>query len=143
MPRAGSADWLKEFTTPIVPRSLPEVLSGLRVPAGLALLPPPPLPGRGDFPARRRWARGGGALSAARLMAAAGAAPSGDAKRTEGDEWYDSGLGSLGEGQLAPLSHSPGPGPESPEEAPPEAPEPEAEVWLRHVLSFVSEDGDT
>lgn len=100
-------------------------------------------PGRGDFPARRRWARGGGALSAARLMAAAGAAPSGDAKRAEGDEWYDSGLGSLGEGQLAPLPHSPGPGPESPEEAPAAAPEPEAELWLRHVLSFVSEDGDT
>uniref|UniRef100_A0A8B9TKR0 NFKB inhibitor beta n=1 Tax=Anas platyrhynchos TaxID=8839 RepID=A0A8B9TKR0_ANAPL len=46
-------------------------------------------------------------------MAAAEAAapppPGEGGKRPEGDEWCDSGLGSLGDGQLAPLPPSPGP----------------------------------
>ncbi|XP_074713843.1 LOW QUALITY PROTEIN: NF-kappa-B inhibitor beta [Strix uralensis] len=98
-------------------------------------------------------------------MAAAGApVPPGEVKRPESDEWCDSGLGSLGEGQLGPLPASPGPaspgpalGPvtaavgavrlaEPPEGAvvvspPPAAVDPAA--WLRHVLGFLTEDGDT
>lgn len=89
-------------------------------------------------------------------MAAAEAAappPAGDGgKRPEGDEWCDSGLGSLGDGQLAPLPASPGPlpgpgglpgSPPGNEEAPAAAAAPDPEAWLRHVLSFVTEDGDT
>ncbi|XP_041267803.1 NF-kappa-B inhibitor beta [Onychostruthus taczanowskii] len=72
------------------------------------------------------------------MAAAAPAAPAapGEAKRPEGDEWCDSGLGSLGEGPLGPpLPASPGA----------ESPEPLADpaAWLRHVLSFVTEEGDT
>ncbi|XP_027487181.1 LOW QUALITY PROTEIN: NF-kappa-B inhibitor beta-like [Corapipo altera] len=72
------------------------------------------------------------------MAAAAPAAPPapGEAKRPEGDEWCDSGLGSLGEGPLGqPLPDSPGP-------EPPESPA-DPSAWLRHVLSFVTEDGDT
>ncbi|XP_068854485.1 NF-kappa-B inhibitor beta isoform X2 [Aphelocoma coerulescens] len=72
------------------------------------------------------------------MAAAAPAAPAapGEAKRPEGDEWCDSGLGSLGEGLLGPpLPASPGA----------ESAEPLADpaAWLQHVLSFVTEDGDT
>ncbi|XP_005534272.1 PREDICTED: NF-kappa-B inhibitor beta [Pseudopodoces humilis] len=66
---------------------------------------------------------------------AAPAAPS-EAKRSDGDEWCDSGLGSLGEGPLGP------PLPASPGAESPETPADPA-AWLRHVLSFVTEDGDT
>ncbi|XP_074932474.1 NF-kappa-B inhibitor beta [Phalacrocorax aristotelis] len=102
-------------------------------------------------------------------MAAAEAAaptPPGEVKRPEGDEWCDSGLGSLGEGQLGLLPASPGPaspGTERPGSGPgtaavgavrlTEAPEEEEEeevaaavdpaAWLRHVLAFLTEDGDT
>lgn len=72
------------------------------------------------------------------MAAAAPAAPAapGEAKRPEGDEWCDSGLGSLGEGPLGPpLPASPGAEPPSPLADP--------AAWLRHVLSFVTEDGDT
>ncbi|XP_075346178.1 LOW QUALITY PROTEIN: NF-kappa-B inhibitor beta [Mycteria americana] len=112
-------------------------------------------------------------MAAAEAAAQAAApAPPGEVKRPEGDEWCDSGLGSLGEGQLGPLPASPGPaspGPERPGPAPgpvtaaggavrlaepPEeaaavaaSPPPAAAVdpaaWLRHVLSFLTEDGDT
>lgn len=94
---------------------------------------------------------------------AAAAAPSpGEAKRPEGDEWCDSGLGSLGEGQLGPLPASPGPASPGPALGPvtaavgavrlAESPEEEREevaaavdpaAWLRHVLGFLTEDGDT
>lgn len=96
---------------------------------------------------------------------AAAPAPPGEVKRPEGDEWCDSGLGSLGEGQLGPLPASPGPaspGPERPSPAlgpvtaavgavrlaePPEEVAAAAAVgpaaWLRHVLGFLTEDGDT
>ncbi|XP_074876007.1 NF-kappa-B inhibitor beta [Buteo buteo] len=110
-------------------------------------------------------------------MAAAEAAPvpPGEVKRPEGDEWCDSGLGSLGEGQLGPLPASPAPASPGPErsgsalgpvtaavgavrlaEPPEEAEEEEEEAaaaspvaaveaaaWLRHVLGFLTEDGDT
>ncbi|KAM6111593.1 NF-kappa-B inhibitor beta [Phoenicopterus ruber ruber] len=110
-------------------------------------------------------------MAAAEAAAQAAApAPPGEVKRSEGDEWCDSGLGSLGEGQLGPLPASPGPaspGPERPgpalgsvtaavgavriaappEEAAVAAPLPAAAVdpaaWLRHVLGFLTEDGDT
>ncbi|NXU94962.1 IKBB inhibitor, partial [Xiphorhynchus elegans] len=57
-------------------------------------------------------------------------------KRPEGDEWCDSGLGSLGDGPLGPPL-LPG--------TPPGGAEPPADpsAWLRHVLGFVTEDGDT
>ncbi|XP_075594667.1 NF-kappa-B inhibitor beta [Balearica regulorum gibbericeps] len=112
---------------------------------------------------------------AAAEAAAAAAAPTlpGEVKRPEGDEWCDSGLGSLGEGQLGPLPASPGPaspgtalGPvtaavsavrlaEPPEEEEEEEEEKRAAssplaaaavdpaAWLRHVLGFLTEDGDT
>uniref|UniRef100_A0A674GJR7 NF-kappa-B inhibitor alpha n=1 Tax=Taeniopygia guttata TaxID=59729 RepID=A0A674GJR7_TAEGU len=69
-------------------------------------------------------------------MAAAAPAAPGEAKRPEGDEWCDSGLGSLGEGP---------PGPPLPASPAAESPDPLADpaAWLRHVLSFVTEDGDT
>lgn len=72
------------------------------------------------------------------MAAAAPAAPAapGEEKRPEGDEWCDSGLGSLGEGLPGPPL-CPSPGPEPPE------PPPDPAAWLRHVLSFVTEDGDT
>ncbi|XP_064359009.1 NF-kappa-B inhibitor beta isoform X2 [Dromaius novaehollandiae] len=101
-------------------------------------------------------------------MAAVEPAAPGEPKRPEGDDWCDSGLGSLGEGQLGPLpAASPGPaspGPERPDSAlghvtaavgavhladPPEEPpspaavDAEAEAWLHHVLGFLTEDGDT
>lgn len=106
-------------------------------------------------------------------MAAAEAAPvpPGEVKRPEGDEWCDSGLGSLGEGQLGPLPASPAPASPGPERSgsalgpvtaavgavrlaePPEEEEEaaaaspvaavEAAAWLRHVLGFLTEDGDT
>ncbi|XP_065511257.1 NF-kappa-B inhibitor beta [Caloenas nicobarica] len=81
-------------------------------------------------------------------MAAPEAAPASPAehKRPEGDEWCDSGLGSLGEGPLGPLPGSPG-SPGSPGEEEPAAAAPgaalEASGWLSHVLGFVTEDGDT
>ncbi|XP_053908828.1 NF-kappa-B inhibitor beta, partial [Cuculus canorus] len=59
-----------------------------------------------------------------------------EGKRLEADEWCDSGLGSLGEGQVAPLAS----GPDEEEE---EEEEGGASAWLRHVLGFVTEDGDT
>ncbi|XP_074387942.1 NF-kappa-B inhibitor beta [Zonotrichia albicollis] len=72
------------------------------------------------------------------MAAAAPAAPAapGEAKRPEGDEWCDSGLGSLGDGPLGP------PLPASPAA---DSPEPLADpvAWLRHVLSFVTDEGDT
>ncbi|CAM9112241.1 unnamed protein product, partial [Bubo scandiacus] len=98
-------------------------------------------------------------------MAAAGApVPPGEVKRPESDEWCDSGLGSLGEGQLGPLPASPGPASPGPAlgpvtaavgavrlaeplegavvvSPPPAAVDPAA--WLRHVLGFLTEDGDT
>ncbi|XP_074786893.1 NF-kappa-B inhibitor beta isoform X1 [Athene noctua] len=122
---------------------------------------------------RRRLYGGAGLNAARPGMAAAEAAAPvspGEVKRPESDEWCDSGLGSLGEGQLGPLPASPGPaspgpalGPvtaavgavclaEPPEEAvavspPPPPPPPPAAVdpaaWLRHVLGFLTEDGDT
>ncbi|XP_058715896.1 NF-kappa-B inhibitor beta isoform X2 [Poecile atricapillus] len=72
------------------------------------------------------------------MAAAAPAAPAapGEAKRADGDEWCDSGLGSLGEGPLGPPLPA-SPGAESPETLTDPA------AWLRHVLSFVTEDGDT
>ncbi|XP_030331018.1 NF-kappa-B inhibitor beta isoform X2 [Strigops habroptila] len=78
-------------------------------------------------------------------MAAAEAPPppppptTGDVKRPEADEWCDSGLGSLGEGALGPLPASPGPD-DNAEAASPGA---EPGAWLRHVLGFLTEDGDT
>ncbi|KAM4643461.1 LOW QUALITY PROTEIN: NF-kappa-B inhibitor beta [Amazona ochrocephala] len=83
-------------------------------------------------------------------MAAAEAPPApGTAKRAEAEDWCDSGLGSLGpegslgslgpEGSLGPLPASPGPH-RTPEAA---APCPEPGAWLRHVLGFLTEDGDT
>ncbi|RLV62333.1 hypothetical protein DV515_00019424, partial [Chloebia gouldiae] len=69
-------------------------------------------------------------------MAAAAPAAPGEAKRPEGDEWCDSGLGSLGEGPPGP------PLPASPAAEPPDTLADPA-AWLRHVLSFVTEDGDT
>lgn len=118
--------------------------------------------------------------------AAAAPAPSpGEVKRPEGDEWCDSGLGSLGEGQLGPLPASPGPASPAPQrpgsdlgpvtaavgavrlaEAPgaeeeeeeegetaaaaagavsvsPPVPAVDPAAWLRHVLGFLTEDGDT
>ncbi|XP_037227805.1 NF-kappa-B inhibitor beta [Falco rusticolus] len=87
---------------------------------------------------------------------AAAAPPPGEVKRTEGDEWCDSGLGSLGEGQLGPFPASPGPASPGPAlgsvgaaEGAQEAGEAPAAVggdptaWLRHVLGFLTEDGDT
>ncbi|KAM7004001.1 LOW QUALITY PROTEIN: NF-kappa-B inhibitor beta [Passerculus sandwichensis] len=72
------------------------------------------------------------------MAAAAPAAPAapGEAKRPEGDEWCDSGLGSLGDGPLGP------PLPASPAAEPPE-PLADPAAWLRHVLSFVTDEGDT
>ncbi|XP_027765041.1 NF-kappa-B inhibitor beta [Empidonax traillii] len=73
--------------------------------------------------------------AAAPAALSAPSAPS-EAKRPEGDEWCDSGLGSLGEGPLGqPLPDGPGPEPLEPPADP--------SAWLRHVLSFVTEDGDT
>uniref|UniRef100_A0A8B9TIV7 NFKB inhibitor beta n=1 Tax=Anas platyrhynchos TaxID=8839 RepID=A0A8B9TIV7_ANAPL len=79
-------------------------------------------------------------------MAAAEAAapppPGEGGKRPEGDEWCDSGLGSLGDGQLAPLPPSPGPAagpgglpassapPPGTDQAPAPAPDPEAALHL-------------
>ncbi|XP_052635413.1 LOW QUALITY PROTEIN: NF-kappa-B inhibitor beta [Harpia harpyja] len=110
------------------------------------------------------------------MAAAEAAPPPGEVKRPEGDEWCDSGLGSLGEGQLGLLPASPGPASPDPEQPglalgpvtaavgavrlaePPEeeeeeaaaaasSPPPvaavEAATWLRHVLGFLTEDGDT
>ncbi|KAM9211310.1 NF-kappa-B inhibitor beta [Leptosomus discolor] len=105
-------------------------------------------------------------MAAAEAAAAALPVPPGEAKRPEGDEWCDSGLGSLGEGQLGPLPASPGSdrlgpalGPvtaavgavrlvEPPEEeeaaaAAPVAAAVDPAAWLRHVLGFLTEDGDT
>lgn len=106
------------------------------------------------------------------MAAAEAAAPPGEVKRPEGDEWCDSGLGSLGEGQLGLLPASPGPASPDPERPglalgpvtaavgavrlaePPEGeetasssspllPPVAAATWLRHVLGFLTEDGDT
>ncbi|KAM6033192.1 LOW QUALITY PROTEIN: NF-kappa-B inhibitor beta [Chlamydotis macqueenii] len=99
------------------------------------------------------------------------AALPGEVKRPEGDEWCDSGLGSLGEGQLGPLPASPGPaspaperpgpalgpvtaavgavrlagppGEEQQEEEAAAAPAVDPAAWLGRVLGFVTEDGDT
>ncbi|XP_062494369.1 NF-kappa-B inhibitor beta [Pezoporus occidentalis] len=73
------------------------------------------------------------------MAAAEAPPPPGDVKRAEAEEWCDSGLGSLGEGALGPLPASPGPD-ETAEAAPPSA---EPGAWLRHVLGFLTEDGDT
>uniref|UniRef100_A0A8B9MNK0 NFKB inhibitor beta n=1 Tax=Accipiter nisus TaxID=211598 RepID=A0A8B9MNK0_9AVES len=106
------------------------------------------------------------------MAAAEAVAPPSEVKRPEGDEWCDSGLGSLGEGQLGLLPASPGPASPDPERPglalgpvtaavgtvrlaePPEGEEAsssplppvatvEAATWLRHVLGFLTEDGDT
>ncbi|XP_033930033.1 NF-kappa-B inhibitor beta [Melopsittacus undulatus] len=66
------------------------------------------------------------------MAAAEAPPPPGDAKRTEADDWCDSGLGSLGEGPLTPLP----PGTDTDTDS-------EAGAWLRHVIGFVTEDGDT
>lgn len=90
---------------------------------------------RRGFPGPRWRPRPEAAPAMAAAAPAAPAAP-GEAKRPEGDEWCDSGLGSLGEGPLGP------PLPASPAA---ESPEPLADpaAWLRHVLSFVTDEGDT